>query len=260
MSTTSLWTRTKRTFSLLRWLFSLFRRFRDLENADLAARENAIRQAAADALAILNVRLNAPMLPEHQHSKGYLVVANHISWLDILAINSLFPCGFIAMKELKSWPIIGKIAQNVGTVFIDRSTRKDIDPINAAIVEQLNTGANVCFFPEARTTFGNNILPLKAALFQAAINADAPIQVLALRYYSAEQRTEKVSFHNINLLFSFWKILSLPEIEVKVDIIAPFLPESDDRFVVKEKVENLLRKIVISDSPQPERIVVDKQG
>lgn len=258
MKTTSFWTRIKRTFLMFRWLLSLFSRFRHLEQVDLATRKNIIRQAALDALTILNVHLDTDKLPENIHETGRLVVANHISWLDIFVISALLPSGFIAMKEMRSWPMIGKIAENVGTVFIDRSNRKDIEPINAAIVQQLNTGANVCFFPEARTTFGNNILPLKAALFQAAINAHAPIQILALRYYSENQRTEKVSFHNINLLSSFLKIISLPEITVKVDTFIPFLPESDDRFEVKDKVEGLLREVIVSDSPNPNRIVVEE--
>ncbi|MBR6876597.1 MAG: 1-acyl-sn-glycerol-3-phosphate acyltransferase, partial [Neisseriaceae bacterium] len=146
MKTTSFWIRIKRTFLMFRWLLSLFSRFRHLEQVDLATRKNIIRQAALDALTILNVHLDTDKLPENIHETGRLVVANHISWLDIFVISTLLPSGFIAMKEMRSWPMIGKIAENVGTVFIDRSNRKDIEPINAAIVQQLNTGANVCFF------------------------------------------------------------------------------------------------------------------
>ena len=78
------------------------------------------------------------------------------------------------MQELKNWPIIGKMVTNAGTVYIDRSNRKDINIINAAISRVLDADGNVCFFPEARTTLGNGMLPLKAALFQAALDSNAP--------------------------------------------------------------------------------------
>lgn len=258
MTKTSLLTRLRRVFLLLRWLLSLSARFCYLDKVSLSDREAVMRHAALDALAILNVRFDAQRLPENLNEKGRLVVANHVSWLDVLVISAILPSGFIAMKEILSWPVIGKMVKNAGTVFIDRSNRKEVDPINEAIVAQLNTGANVCFFPEARTTLGNNILPLKAALFQAAINAQAAIQPFALRYYHDEQRTEKVSFHQVNLLRSLWHILSLPEIQVKVEVFSPFLPSSNDRFVIKDEVEVLLREVVLRDSPNPNRVVLSE--
>lgn len=258
MTKTSLLTRLRRVFLLLRWLLSLSARFCYLDKVSLSDREAVMRHAALDALAILNVCFDAQRLPENLNEKGRLVVANHVSWLDVLVISAILPSGFIAMKEILSWPVIGKMVKNAGTVFIDRSNRKEVDLINEAIVAQLNTGANVCFFPEARTTLGNNILPLKAALFQAAINAQAAIQPFALRYYHDEQRTEKVSFHQVNLLRSLWHILSLPEIQVKVEVFSPFLPSSNDRFVIKDEVEVLLREVVLRDSPNPNRVVLSE--
>lgn len=258
MAKTSFFIRLKRIFQLIIWLFSVAKQFRRLDNTTLEQREQVLKQSALSGLKILNITLQHSVLPEKPNHKGLLVVSNHISWIDIMAVCALYPCGFIAMKEILGWPIIGKIIKNAGTVFIDRSNRKEIDPINVAITEKLNQGANVCFFPEARTTLGNNILPLKAALFQAAINSEAAVQPLALRYYDQNQRTEQVSFAHTNLITSIWRIVSIPNITVKIDVDTPFVPDNNaDRFAIKEQVETFLRPIILSDSPNPERILLD---
>ncbi len=247
-------TRLVRMGALVAWLFRVMVPFRRLDNATPAERERVLRQAALDGLKAAGVRLEHGDLPRNPTEKGLLVVSNHVSWLDIMAVCALYPCGFIAMKEIQRWPMIGKIVANAGTVFIDRRNRHDIEPINNAIAAALNEGKNVCFYPEARTSLGNNVLPLKAALFQAAINAQAAVQPLALRYYDGGKRTEKASFAAVNLIRSVWQVVSVAEMSVRVDAASPFLAkEIGDRFALKESVESWLRAQVLQDSPNPER-------
>lgn len=248
-----------RLFRLIIWLGGIGIRLHSLDKATLEQRNAILREMGESALAILNVRINLITPPKNTETRGTLVVANHVSWLDIFVLDALFPSSFIAMKELQNWFVIGKMIRNTGAVFIDRSNRKDIDPINQAIAERLQTGGNVCFFPEAKTSLGNGILPLKAALFQSAINANAPIQAVALRYYDSEQqRTEQVSFANANFFVSMWRILSIPEITVNVNCAEPILPKPSpeiDRFVLKDQVSEFLHDVVLSDSPAPERLL-----
>ncbi|MDO4434327.1 MAG: 1-acyl-sn-glycerol-3-phosphate acyltransferase [Alysiella sp.] len=246
--------RITRLFRLVLWLLRVMQRFSKLSDANLHQREQVLQQSAQEALSVLGITLHSNKLPEshkpNSQAQGLLLAANHISWLDIMAICALYPCGFIAMKEIKNWFIIGKIVQNAGTIFIDRRNRKDIEPINAAIVQRLQQGMNVCFFPEARTTSGSDVLPLKAALFQAAINSQSAIQVLALRYYEHNQRTEEVSFEKVNLWVSLWKIVSLENLTVRIDVADLIYPQpNDDRFTLKEQAEIFLRQIISSDSP-----------
>lgn len=262
MTTTSLWARLCRIWGLLVWLGQTCWRFRQLEHSNLADRYAILSQAAQAGLRILNVRIN---ITDHHNgiNQGVLIVANHISWLDILAIMAHYPSGFIAAKELKSWFLIGKMIKNAGTVFIDRQNRKDIEPINQAIAQTLQSGGNVCFFPEARTSLGNGVLPLKAALFQAAIMAQAPIQVLALRYYDQQnQRTEKISFAHNHFFISLWQILSMPEIRLQINenaLIDPQKIPSSDRFTLKDLAEKYLNNIVLSDSPNPQKLLKDEK-
>lgn len=255
---TPLWQRLLRLWRLVCWLMHAIWHMNRLPPDNLAQRQQTISQLCAGCLHILNVQVQCENALSDAASRGCLVVANHVSWLDILVINTLCPSSFIAMKEIQKWPLLGKLVRNAGTVFIDRSNRKDIDPINIAIAQALQQGDNVCFFPEARTSLGNNVLPLKAALFQSAINAQAPIQILALRYYSAQQRTESVSFSHLNLLQSVWQVVSQAAISVRVnaaDLYYPTHHADADRFTIKNHVENYLRQQVLQDSPNPERIL-----
>lgn len=259
---TGLLVRLLRLLRLLGWFYATAKRLRGLSQANAAQREDALRVMSISCLNILNVGVQV-MQPERlaQHNvreRGVLIAANHVSWLDILVITSLMPASFIAMQEIRHWFMIGKMVSNAGTVYIDRSSRKDIDVINAAISRVLEAGGRVCFFPEARTTLGNGVLPMKAALFQAALDSQAPVQPLALRYYDNEHRTQAVSFAGVNLLRSLWQILAIERIEVRVDVGDWLEPEAvgeGGRYMLKDLVEAYIKPIVLSDSPSPDAIL-----
>jgi 1-acyl-sn-glycerol-3-phosphate acyltransferase len=119
-------------------------------------------------------------LPNNPHRTMF--VANHVSWADIHALNSLIPLRFIAKTEIKSWPIFGYLVKKSGTIFIDRSTRKDAARIVTIATDALKSGDNLGFFPEGATTEGTHLLPFKSSIVQSAINADATILPVAIRY------------------------------------------------------------------------------
>ena len=250
--------RIARLFKLLIWLYHTGRNLRQLDHATDEQRAATLRHMGQSCLDTLGIQTHVEAPDGSQAQHGLLIAANHVSWLDIFVITALYPSSFIAMQELKNWPIIGKMVTNAGTVYIDRSNRKDINIINAAISRVLDADGNVCFFPEARTTLGNGMLPLKAALFQAALDSNAPVQPIAVRYYDAGERTTAVSFANANLFQSLWRIVSIEQINVKVTIAAPLLPRDlpeNDRFLLKDKVEQALLPVVLSDSPNPEQVM-----
>ena len=99
---------------------------------------------------------------------------------------------------------------------------------------------------------------MKAALFQAALDSQAPVQPLALRYYDNEHRTQAVSFAGVNLLRSLWQILAIERIEVRVDVGDWLEPEAvgeGGRYMLKDLVEAYIKPIVLSDSPSPDAIL-----
>jgi 1-acyl-sn-glycerol-3-phosphate acyltransferase len=111
-----------------------------------------------------------------------LVVANHVSWLDIFVINSSHPCRFVAKSEIRDWPLLGWLVAQAGTVFIARGSRRDLRHTFKGIVTSLELGQRVAFFPEGTTAAQGELLTFHANLFEAAIDAGVMVQPYALEY------------------------------------------------------------------------------
>jgi 1-acyl-sn-glycerol-3-phosphate acyltransferase len=114
-----------------------------------------------------------------------MIVANHVSWLDIFVINTLHPCRFVAKSEIRDWPLVGWLVDKAGTVFIARGSRRDLRNIFKGLVASLHLGERVAFFPEGETAMQGQMLPFHANLFEAAIDAKVPVQPYALKYVDA---------------------------------------------------------------------------
>ena len=166
-------------------------------------------------LSILAIRLDAEA---PQPPPGYLIVANHISWLDIFAINALRPAAFIAKSEVRRWPFIGWLVARNDTVFLHRGSRQHAREINVEIGALLNAGRDVAIFPEGRTSDGTQLLEFHPALIQPAIETACPILPMAISYHdSSGQRSLAPSFADpISLLECFAAILACPSLTARL--------------------------------------------
>ncbi len=123
-----------------------------------------------------------------------LILSNHVSWLDILAIGSVAPLSFVAKAEIESWPLFGFLAKLQRSIFVDRTRRTDTAKTNAALAERLEEGDPIVLFAESTTSDGNRILPFRSSLVGAAreaILSDSPtrhvcLQPLSLAYSHAD--------------------------------------------------------------------------
>ncbi len=120
-----------------------------------------------------------------------MFVANHISWSDIHALNSLVPLRFIAKSDIKNWPVFGYLVQKADTLFIDRNKRQEAGRIVEVTAQSLKSGDNLCFFPEGTTTEGTSlkgtrVLPFKGSILQAAINANTQVWPVAIKYLNVD--------------------------------------------------------------------------
>jgi 1-acyl-sn-glycerol-3-phosphate acyltransferase len=113
---------------------------------------------------------------------GSLVIANHVSWLDVLALNQLVPVRMLAKAELRTWPLIGPMAARAGTVFLDRDRLRALPDAVAAVTGALRSGGCVGVFPEGTTRCGRDLARFRPAAFQAAVDAGAPVVPVALSY------------------------------------------------------------------------------
>lgn len=134
-------------------------------------------------LAILAVRLD---LQPTDAPPGSLIVANHVSFLDIFSIHALRPAAFISKADVRLWPFIGWWAARNDTVFLQRGSRGHARLVNTQIDALLNAGIDVAVFPEGMTSDGTHLLTFHAALLQPAIETGRPILPLALSYHDAD--------------------------------------------------------------------------
>lgn len=148
--------------------------------AGAALRERSIRRWSARLLRICRVRVER--MPGADPLGHALVVSNHVSWLDIFVINSLFPCRFVAKAEIRAWPVVGWLTAQAGTVFIARGNRRDLRHIFQGLVDALAQRQRVAFFPEGTVAGQGRLLPFHANLFEAAIDAGVAVQPVALAY------------------------------------------------------------------------------
>lgn len=111
-----------------------------------------------------------------------LLVANHISFLDICVINAVAPAAFVSKDDVRRWPLIGWLAARTDTIFLERGSRAAAQHARARLMQHLRAGQRAAVFPEGTTTSGDRVLPFHGALFQSAIDAGAPVTPLALRY------------------------------------------------------------------------------
>jgi 1-acyl-sn-glycerol-3-phosphate acyltransferase len=160
-----------------------------------------------------------------------MLVANHISWLDIFVIHAQRPVRFVSRAEVKGWPVIGTLSGVTGTMFIERVKRKDAHRINTMLVEALAEGDWIGVFPEGATTDGDVVRHFHANLLQPAIDRGIPLQPLALRYVQADgtRSTAAPYVGEQSLAESLLLILEQASITAEVRFLAPLPTQGRSR-------------------------------
>lgn len=141
----------------------------------------ALRALARGILAVLGVRL---VWRGAEPRPGSLLVANHVSWLDVVALTAVQPVRMVAKHDVRDWPLIGGTAVRAGTVFIDRTRPRSLPGTVAEVAGALRAGCSVAVFPEGTTYCGPESGRFRPALFQAAIEAGAPVVPISVGYDS----------------------------------------------------------------------------
>lgn len=176
-----------------------------------AEREQHVQQWAERMLNLMGVRLTVLGTPPTQGP--VLVVSNHLSWLDILAIHAARHVRFVSKAGVGQWPLIGTLSTGAGTLYIERERRRDAVRVVHHMTEALRAGDVIAVFPEGTTSDGGGLLPFHANLLQAAISAGAPVQPAALRFADATSGETSHAPRYIgddNLVSSLWATLKAP--------------------------------------------------
>lgn len=161
-----------------------------------------------------------------------LMVCNHISWLDILVIHATRHCRFVSKSELREWPLIGTLATGAGTLYIERESRKDALRMVKEMARALMAGDVLAVFPEGTTGDGFDMLPFHANLIQSAIDADAPVQPLALQFIDSETNEISMAARFVGddtLVGSIWRTLNAKGLKAVVNFGELEMANGQDR-------------------------------
>ncbi|MCG6875442.1 MAG: 1-acyl-sn-glycerol-3-phosphate acyltransferase [Betaproteobacteria bacterium] len=176
---------------------------------DAAGQDRELTRWARHLLAILNVRVTSLNEPAAMPLRSMLV-ANHVSWLDVMAIFAVRPAVFIAKEDIRRWPVIGPLCAQAGALFIERGNGFHARQINSRVADTLATGRLIAMFPEGMTTDGRSLNPFRGALFQSAVDADAVLHPVGIRYTGPDGRwTDAAAFvGDMSLVESMWRLVS----------------------------------------------------
>jgi 1-acyl-sn-glycerol-3-phosphate acyltransferase len=177
-----------------------------------------------------------------------LLVANHLSWLDILVLHAARYCRFVSKSDVKRWPMIGTLATGAGTLYIERESRRHVMHVVRHVAERLEAGQVVAVFPEGTTGDGTGVLPFHANLIQAAVTASAPVQPVALRFVEeagGQDCRSPLYLGDETLVGSVWRTLSGPRFRALVSFGEPVESRGRDRRALarasREEVVRLYR-------------------
>jgi len=188
-----------------------------------AARARWLQRTAEGCRRILGVRVQCVgALPR----RG-LLVANHLSYLDIIVLAARRPCAFVSKNEVRAWPVFGWCAQLGGTIFVDRTRRGDVARISGPMRDALDAGLLVVLFPEGTSSGGASVLPFKSSLLEPAVHLRCPVSAAALAYALTEGSVsdEICYWRDMTLLPHLLKVMTKPAIHasVRVGIARPHI-------------------------------------
>ena len=222
------------------------------------ARQNrTLKNWNRQLLAILNIGILIEGEQPAHGEGGCLIVANHVSWLDIIVLNAIHPSRFIAKSEVNDWPVIGWLCRRCGTVFIERASRQNTSMVNRRISLLLGQDVSIGLFPEGTTTDGKHIGPFYSALIQPAIDAGIPLLPMALRYQhnNGEPEFAAVFVGDMTLARSIWNILRCTQQNALVVFTPALMPENANRRVLARTAHEAISQALHTMGTGPQAVL-----
>lgn len=207
---------------------------------DAAGRGERIAWWAAKTLRILGLRLevHGTLRPGAK-----LLVANHISWLDIMAIHAVCPeARFVSKADVQRWPLLNRLAAGGRTLYIERERPRDAVRVVHQMAEALRAGDTVAVFPEGTTGDGHALLPFHANLLQSAIATATPIQPVALRFSDPRHAVSPTALYvgDTTLAQSLWLLARDEGVVVRLMVLSAQATAHADRRALAERLRGLI--------------------
>lgn len=172
---------------------------------------------ARKVCAIVGLRMHVAGSPP---AAPFVLVSNHLGYLDIVALMALVPTVFVSKAEVSDWPLMGRLARAANTIFVDRALRRDVVRVNALIEDVLAQGRGVVFFPEGTSSSGESVQPFRSSLLDPAVRIGHPVHFATLSYRTPEgspaAATAVCWWGDMTFFDHFWGMLRLPRIDARV--------------------------------------------
>ncbi len=190
-------------------------------------------------LSLLNVAHESIGQPALDDQAACLLVANHSSWLDLFAVNSVTPAQFVAKSEVSGWPVLGWLVQRSGTLFIRRTVRSDTVRVNDCMAGLLQQGRAVAVFAQGTSSTPEQPVRFHAPLLQSAVAAGTQVQPVAIFYHDRYGVPHEAAAFvgDITFMQSLWKIVCSPGIQVVVTYLPPMDALGQDRRALAEMAQ-----------------------
>lgn len=242
-----------RTARLLgKLLFGLWISVTSFARADSIRRHKIIRTWSREILLLAGIEVRAIGFPADAE-RPVTLVANHVSWADIFALNTQRACHFIAKAELRRWPLAGRLLANVGTIFINRSDRKETHRLKRVVHELLDAGETVAVFPEGTTSGGRDVMKFHASLLEPIVASEGEVWVVAIRYFrrtkaggaGREERTDAAAYiGDMSLIESLRAIHRAEPVIAEVRFVEAIDCAGKTRREVAQQAEAAIRAVV----------------
>ena len=179
-----------------------------------------------------------------------LLVANHISWLDILAVHAACPeARFVSKAEVQEWPLISRLVDAARTLYLQRERARDALRVVHEMAQALKDGDTVAVFPEGTTGTGHELLPFHANLLQAAVSTGTPVQPVVLRFVDAQSRVSLAANFtgDITLAQSLWALARERGMVVQVQVLALVDTLHADRRALAQRLQDVIGAALRAD-------------
>jgi lyso-ornithine lipid O-acyltransferase len=174
---------------------------------------------------ILNIKVTVAGDEGQMERGGYVIIANHVSYVDGIVLGSIFPILFVSKREVKRWPIVGQWNILCGTIFINRQRKEEVGSLVDEMTRKLKQETNILLFPEGTSTNGEKLLPFQTVPLAAPLRSRSIIVPATIAYkniddapVTAANRDLIYWYGDMDFVSHFWKLLALRSVEVLVTI------------------------------------------
>lgn len=220
-----------------------------------ARRRLALQRWSAKLLRHLAANLTVHGTPPRDDGAPFMLVSNHVSWLDIFAINAAAPTRFVAKSEIRGWPLVGWLCVKADTLFIERGRRRDLARLDELIGDALRNGAaggaGIGVFLEGTTTDGHEVLPLHSSLLRPAQEANVRIVPVAIQYRRSDGSicTEAAYDGDKTVMDTIRLMLTQHEIHAHVHFLTPVEAQGLHRKELARQTRESIVQTLYADRP-----------